>query len=269
LGIELGRPANRSIGSGNYFFDGELESAALDDQKIKYSLYCIGDQTNVVSAAVVTRILAIRPARLAVLLGMAAGRPGSDVRKGDVVLAESVIYGTPGTLTDTGVIINEPKVFRLSPAVAGEFSNAMPQHHGWFEMLGVLLERAESVESIALPPVEDRPRNPRLLRRPILSVEQVNETTSLADYMDMFHGDASALDMEAAGFAQACEDLRQPWLIFRGISDFGAEVADGSEAGLAQRPKDWQTAATLAAATAFRCWAEGQALMWQTTDLPL
>ena len=47
--------------------------------------------------------------------------------------------------------------------------------------------------------------------------------------------------MEGSGFASACEEYGVPWLVFRGISDYGDR----------DKPlfQQWQTTAALSAAT--------------------
>ena len=61
------------------------------------------------------------------------------------------------------------------------------------------------------------------------------------------------IEMEGAGFAAACSALRIPWLVVRGIADYGDQdvsiAADGSEV---KRGKSWQFPSTYVAAAYIR-----------------
>jgi nucleoside phosphorylase len=57
-----------------------------------------------------------------------------------------------------------------------------------------------------------------------------------------YHQEVLAAEMEGSGFARACREHAVPWLVFRGISDFGD--ANKSKLG------DWKATAALSAATA-------------------
>ena len=62
-----------------------------------------------------------------------------------------------------------------------------------------------------------------------------------------------AAEMEGAGFAAACTARRIPFLVVRGIADYGDEdvltLVDGSEV---RRGKSWQIPSTYAAAAYVR-----------------
>jgi nucleoside phosphorylase len=58
----------------------------------------------------------------------------------------------------------------------------------------------------------------------------------------MPHDRVRAAEMEGSGFASICDEYAIPWLVFRGISDFGDPDKPDSDI--------WRTTAVLAAATA-------------------
>ncbi|MBF0426730.1 MAG: hypothetical protein HQL66_13025 [Magnetococcales bacterium] len=58
---------------------------------------------------------------------------------------------------------------------------------------------------------------------------------------------SKALDMESYGFGKACENWDVPWLVLKGISDFG----DGPSKATGD---DWQQPATLAATMFLLYW---------------
>jgi nucleoside phosphorylase len=77
----------------------------------------------------------------------------------------------------------------------------------------------------------------------ILAGEKLIGDGSLPPMREEYHDKVRAGEMEGSGFARACEEYGIPWLVFRGISDFGDP--EGSETR-----KEWKAAAALASATA-------------------
>jgi len=159
--------------------------------------------------------------------------------------------------------------------LAREFATATPQYFGWYDEYERRLEVAVSL-NLELPPGNAAHKQPRLRQGVILSDEMKDETTSLEERARRYHGDAKALDMESAGFALACESSNKtPWLVFRGIADFGFRALREPEEGLEGtddlepaepgRSKEWQLAATLASGSAFLVWIRTQMYFWQRT----
>jgi len=75
----------------------------------------------------------------------------------------------------------------------------------------------------------------------ILSGEKLLADGSLPQMQLDYSERVRVCEMEGSGFASACDEYSIPWLIFRGISDFGDP----------EKPtvKRWQPVAALAAAT--------------------
>jgi len=84
----------------------------------------------------------------------------------------------------------------------------------------------------------------------IITGEKLVADDSLKDMPKEYHEKIFALDMESAGFALTCQERGVPWLIFRGISDFGdPETKDVKDPKSGSR-KVWQATAALSAITA-------------------
>lgn len=235
---------------GFHFFDGKFESTAAQ-RPVSFSLVCLGGQTNVRAAREVERLLRYRPCRMAALIGMAAGIVGV-VELGDVVMAEQVIYITPGTIRDDGQVL-EPEAYSVDDRIVREVSNAWPERAGWHASLEAGVEEARNL-GLELPKTPNL--SPKLKLKVILSDERKDESSGLAARAAKIHGDSGALEMESGGFAAVCKAVGIPWVVVRGIADHGQLYdLDGTPT---PRTKEWQVAATLAAGYAFRCWAFNQ-----------
>ena len=94
-----------------------------------------------------------------------------------------------------------------------------------------------------LPPRYAQRFRPRFTHGVVLAGAKLLENGGLPQMRAEFHDKVKALEMEGAGFAAACGELQWPWLVLRGVADYGGE----------DRQKNWQGGATIAA---------GQALRW-------
>jgi nucleoside phosphorylase len=72
----------------------------------------------------------------------------------------------------------------------------------------------------------------------ILAGGKLLEDGSLPRRADEAHARIMAAEMDGAGFAAACEQQRRPWVVVRGIADYGEP----------DRRKHWQYPATFVAA---------------------
>jgi nucleoside phosphorylase len=80
----------------------------------------------------------------------------------------------------------------------------------------------------------------------ILAGEKLIADGSLDEKRKEFHDRIRAAEMEGAGFARLCKEHDIPFLIFRGVSDYGTPEKDNL----------WQATSALAAATAVRVFLE-------------
>jgi nucleoside phosphorylase len=260
LQVVLGRPLNevpvQPDPSGRHIYFGSLDSQRAG-RALTYALICLNRQGNALSSAVVSDILSRTPARLAALVGMAAGNP-EKVRKLDVIPAEYVLYVSSGTRADDGDVA-EPVPREMDGRTAEDVGAARPEHYGWTESFNEAIERARSL-GLNVPQTLDTSKSPELKPGVILSVEQKIELTDIVGYMQRFSGDAKALDMESAGFAFACKNFPISWVVFRGVSDFGKEFDEEGRA--LPRDKTLQLAAAISAATAFVTWISTQSMLF-------
>lgn len=269
--VVLGRPLDElSLGmpqSGHHYFKGELHSNVAD-RALSYTLVCLNKQTNTMSGPEILDVVDTHPSRLVALIGMAAGRP-SKTKLGYVVGAEQVTYVSPGTRTDHGEV-PEAEHFRMPRPVSEDFQASYPEYRGWHDQYSAGLARAGEL-GIELPDdwqeiFSSAENRPKYTSGVILSGEVKDETTTLDAYMQGFSGDAKAFEMEAGGFANACNKRGRQWVVLRGICDFG--VQKDEDGHLLERPKKWQFAATVGAATAFVTWITRQSMLFGRADRP-
>ena len=251
---DAGGAGDRQGSAGRSYFDGELRSEVAD-RDLTYSLVALNSQGNRSAAMETFEILAECAPRLAVLIGMAAG-PG--MAGGDVVACEHVLDAGPGTRRD-GKRIREPLPVMPGREIRHQVMNNRANRNGWHERLSSAAETAEAAGLVIARRGRD---DPAFSTGVIVSDEDKDETTTLAEWLEEYTGDAKAYDMESAGFGDACGRNRDgvDWMVFRGIADGGAEMVDGE----AVRPKDLQMWATLSAATCFLTWLTRQAAFFGT-----
>ena len=237
VSIDAARPR---IEKAYHFYEGEFENRREMSEKYRFVLTVVGDDRNVPCSNCVRALLSVYRPKICVLVGMAAG-DREKIGLGDVVVAEAVI-DIAGGRAEVGGVIPRPDTFSISKAIRADLTN---YDEGWastFQTAVTTLRVLKDFPSISEPWI------PKYKHGVILSGEQLIADGSLEALRRARHEQAIALDMESSGFAQACISEDVPWIIFRGISDFGdPESKDGAVPNDPAR-KNWQPYASLAAA---------------------
>lgn len=216
---------------------GTLEAWVVEADGSRFAIAMVGTAGNVESAIVLGGLSALVESTAAVLVGMAAGVK-ERVTLGDVVVAEGVLAYEFQKMTDKGPIL-EPRPY--SPPEwqirnSTTLDQVSPQ---WREE--VRRDVLAHIQADHWPDLDDRWRI-HVRRGYVLAGGTLLEDGSLPDMATALHGRTLAAEMEGAGFAAACVEKRRPWLVVRGVADFG-------EPG---RLKHWQFPATFAAARYLR-----------------
>ncbi|MGK3962278.1 hypothetical protein WMF38_55380 [Sorangium sp. So ce118] len=228
--LGIGPDAYDKDEAGTIYYRGAVRSArARRDYRVVLS--CIGAAGNYDSAAATRDIVAwCRPAAV-LLVGIAAGIRGK-LKIGDVVLSDRVVAYEPAAAVvgPDGAPREEPRPeidrlphamnqdvvsYRPDPArlqavfakIHGELPAPLPGQEALFRehVATALAVRAATIAS-----------GEKLLRDPskLLCVRKEQ------------HGKVEAGEMEAAGLVGACRRGGVPWLVIRGISDFGDAFKD-------------------------------------------
>jgi len=190
---------------------------------------CSSDLGNPSAAVVAAGLIHRHTPRAFFLMGIAAGVRGK-IRIGDVVLSDRVVAYEPaalvraggtatvqprpeidrapyGMLQDVVAYRADPKRLREAFARAGGKVPVAP--HGKEED-----QYREHVASSIAARLGTIASGEKLLRDP----------GKLVALRDTMHGKIEAGEMEAAGVVEACRPRHTPWLVVRGISDFGDEL---------------------------------------------
>ncbi len=209
---------------------GEIEMTAL--------VAMIGEAGNYSCAASVSRLFSMYDVGFAVLCGIGAG-VRAKVKLGDVVAGDTVIDYEYARLERDG-IAQRPRTYSIGRRVARDLQHFDAPRMGWTRFLQRRRAAMRGDEFAALPDQANDSWEPQFTMGVVLSGEKLIADGSLEGRRRALHERIRVAEMEGAGFARACEEQDVPWVVFRGISDFGDEL----------KSDDWHLASGLAAATA-------------------
>jgi serine/threonine protein kinase/nucleoside phosphorylase len=238
----LGIPdtAKKRSSHGTVYFRGSLRSH-LAGRDYQLAVTCIGAAGNYDASAAVAEVIAEYRPRLVLLMGIAAGVRGK-VRIGEVVLSERVVAYEPAAVIASqdgrsSHIEHRPESDRLHHAVNQDVVTYRPsptrlaerfRHVGGRYPASPAGKREEFLENVAsrvAVRTATIASGEKLLRDPakLLAVRREQ------------HGKVEVGEMEAAGLVAACRRASIPWLVIRGISDFGDAFKDDQFHGFASR----------------------------------
>ncbi len=188
---------------------------------------CLGAAGNVGASSVVSELLRELAPRLVVMVGIAAGMRGKR-RLGEVVFAEEVVAYEPGTLVENEggqPFQARPRTFSTSHVVQQDVIGYIGSAESAYSRISQALERQE----ITFPESEgssDVAVGPSLSLATIGSGEKLIRDSVVWTRLRAIHGRVDVAEMEAAGVAQACQQHSVPFLVIRGIADFGDSKKD-------------------------------------------
>lgn len=197
----------------------------------------VGSDGNLSCAIACERLVSIYDVNLIVLVGIAAGVKGK-VKLGDVVASDIIIDYEKARLEPDGSK-KRPVPYSLEPKVARDLEYFDPLRFGWEEFFHSDFDILKKDQAGNVPTLSNTYK-PQLESGVILSGEKLIANGSLDNMRRDYHDRIRAAEMEAAGFARVCKEHGVPWIIFRGISDYGDEKKNDL----------WQSTSALLAATA-------------------
>lgn len=218
-------PSQKHSSGTNYWLS-ELDSRR-QGRPLRVALGCIGTAGNLDAAAMTAESIALFRPSIVIMIGIAAGIRGK-CRLGEVVLSERVVaYEPAAEVVEQGQSQQQtrPEIFRLAhplrqDAVAYVCSPATLEKRltAALEALGLELPQGDPSETVRgiVARLATVASGEKLLRNP----------EKLAGLRRSLHGKIEVGEMEAAGVATACTRANTPFLIVRGISDFGDESKD-------------------------------------------
>ncbi len=172
---------------------------------------------------------------LCVLVGMAAGLK-TKTKIGDVVVAYPGVLDYEGMRRESDGDKKRPDFYKLDLMVRKDLDNFKPELAGWHKRFKKALK---GLRSANLAPAACEKWSPSFHKGIVLAGEILIADGSLPEMQAEYSERVRAAEQEGSGFARMCEENAIPWLVFRGVADYGDPKKKG----------DFQSAATLAAMT--------------------
>ena len=211
---------------GTVYFRGAVRSE-LTDRDYAIALGCIGGAGNPAAAAAAASAIATYRPHVVLLMGIAAGLRDK-VRIDEVVLSDRVVAYEPAALVRTASGAKEqprPEIDRAPHTILQDVVSYRPDP----SRLRTAFDRAGGIVPTSPAGCEDEFRahvastiTTRL--GTIASGEKLLRDPAKLVAVREQHGKTEVGEMEAAGLVDACRRGSVPWLVIRGISDFGDEL---------------------------------------------
>lgn len=216
---------------GTVYFRGSLRSQ-MAGHDYRLVVTCVGGAGNYDASAAAYDVIAHHRPRVLILMGIAAGIQGK-VRIGEVVLSERVVAYEPAAIVSSleggaSTLEHRPEIDRLPHAMNQDVITYRPDSsrlNARFRDLGGEIPVAPTgkegefrnhVASTITMRAATLASGEKLLRDP----------AKLRAVRQEQHGKVEVGEMEAAGLVAACRRANIPWLVIRGISDFGDQFKD-------------------------------------------
>lgn len=228
--------------------DGNLRVWFVEHGGTRYCIAKVGTDGNTEAAIVFGRLFAALHPTSAAMVGMAGGL-AEKVSPGDVVVAHHVYAYDFRKLTEEGER-RRTKTYKVDDHRLRQSEDMEIIYPSWFSDVSHDLRDLINggAEPGSVTPEPDW--RPKVVRGDILAGSLLIEDGSMAERALREHDRVRAVEMEGAGFAAACDEVKIPWLLVRGIAD----IADAS------RNDGWQFGSTYAAARYLRDGLERGAL---------
>lgn len=233
LGIPLDKKENYTS-NGMRFWKTKLQ-VTTQQQPINIIVTMIGAARNLECAAAMSTVFSRHFVGLCVLVGIAAGLK-TKTKIGDVVVAYDMVLDYEGQRLEADGAKKRPKSYPLNAIIKRDLEYFDPIPAGWHSLFGNTLSVLSKTIST---PEECKAWKPNYIPGVILAGECLVADGSLPDMQAEYTERVRAVEQEGSGFARMCDEKRIPWLVFRGVSDYGETP----------KPDQFQTAAALTAAT--------------------
>jgi nucleoside phosphorylase len=214
--------------AGRIYFTGEIASK-LTQRHYRVAITCIGEAgTAECSGAATSLIYDYRP-KILILVGIAAGLK-SKTKIGDVIISE-IVWGYEKASLETGHrreirVLPRPDVGRIDFSVQQDIATYLSgfekeyriEEH-FMTMGGKYPQPGEKNQALYTSHVLAKPR---IIHGTLASGNKLLKNPNFLHSMQVHaHSRIKAGEMEASGLVAACRQQKVPWLVVRGISDFG------------------------------------------------
>jgi serine/threonine protein kinase/nucleoside phosphorylase len=216
---------------GTVFFRGSLRSR-LTGRDYRLVVTCVGGVGNYDASAAAFDVIAQHRPRVLILVGIAAGIQGK-VRIGEVVLSERIVAYEPGAVVSSGdggssILEHRPEIDRLPHSMNQDVITYRPESSrldARFRGMGGAIPAAPSGKEEEF---RNRVASAITVRAATIASGEklLRDPAKLRAIRQEQHGKVEVGEMEAAGLVAACRRANIPWLVIRGISDFGDQFKD-------------------------------------------
>jgi len=245
LGISLTQEEDKFHPSGYRYWE-VRRFGKRQRQDINFVLTMVGLDRRINCANACRTLFENYDVGICILVGIAAGVKDK-VNLGDVIVAKAV-WDYEGTRIEPEGPMKRPDVLNPRLRLLRDLEYYDPSQTGWLDFFSDrFLLMKKTIREI--PPVDDDWK-PNFDVKIMLSGDKLVADGSLVKMRKDYHEGIRALEMEAAGFAQTCEECGVPWLVFRGISDYGDPKTKDEKDSKTGLRKVWQSTAALSAVTA-------------------
>lgn len=224
--LRLQRRDGEKQPDGSIYFSKNIRSH-LNNREFRLLVGVIADVGNEYSAIAATQIIKDFEPQIMILVGIAAGMKGK-VRIGEVIIGDRVVDYESASVEDVkGEVKLEPRpeVPRISQAVKQDLASYFPET----KRLNTLFKKIGGKYPVPNSEAQAKrfPRDvaSKIIVKPFTTIASGQKLLRKPQYLRTLrrtvHGKIEVGDMEASGFAKACDKLRTDWMVVRGISDFG------------------------------------------------
>jgi len=199
------------------------------------ALGCIGSVGNYDSSQATTEAIKTYDPKLLVLVGIAAGIKGK-AKLGEVVFSERVVGYESAALRQledsTQAVQPRPDMFSVPNGIQQDVTFYLATHKERNNNNQQRLTSRFLDLGGEFPTVSEEDQSYLQQKYIIGGIEidvcaiasgekLLKDPSVLVDIRDQQHGRIKVGEMEAIGFAKACQKMRRDWLVIRGVSDFG------------------------------------------------
>lgn len=218
-----------SDADGTVYWHGTIRSE-LQQRDVRIVLTCIGEAGNSASAAAASALLSKYEPSALILMGIAAGMRDK-TRIGQVVLSERVVAYEPAALVKAidGSHLEEPRpeIDRISHSMQQALASYDPDLQ---RISALFLSMKGEFPAPSSAQQDDFAKHVAtslsVQQATIASGEKLLRDPDKLLEIRRLHGKIEVVEMEAAGIVNACRRGAVPWLVIRGVSDFGDQLKD-------------------------------------------
>lgn len=226
--------SHRNVLRQKYYYWKTMLAEARQGEPTELYVCALGKAGNVNMAVFTANMISGINPHFVILLGIAAGLRGK-TKIGQVILAEKVLHYEPAAVVtgaDGPQLEPRPDMSNLDIGVlqmltaysADKQAVTRISAKGDFPRLDTLPSKFTQ-KPAARKNIADEPL---MNFAAVASGEKLLRDASKIKSLRQLHGRIEAVEMEAAGVAEACDQDRLPYLVIRGVSDFGDKFKDDS-----------------------------------------